>query len=225
LAQSLAAAWHNTIRCSREHNEHYAALVELDALFRTLIEHADDGAQRLAGAMLMRAHGSFLAAASLALGGQVAESYVVMRNVLHSALQGVYVAGDAERQRVWLGRSDDDQAEERMRMLFADDQMFAHLSEIDAATAAIFQRLEKRTIVRGEHPNAVASVGQNGRRPAAPVDASRAHLATDFKIQQMALRTAAQVGICALTLFYYVYGDQFREHGLDARLTKLRQGH
>jgi hypothetical protein len=41
----------------------------------------------------------------------------------------------------------------------------------------------------------------------------------------MALRTAAQVGICALSLFYYVYGEQFREQKLDARLAQLRHGH
>lgn len=223
LAHFLAAAWRNTVRSFSRQRAHYETLSEVDGVFRELIEHASESPERLAGSMLIRAHGSLLAASSLALSGQVAESYALMRNTLRSALHGVFLAGDAERQRIWVARADDDQAAERMRITFGNGPMLRHLRELDTATAGIYERLQQRTIDRGAHPNTYGSFAHNG--DAQPIDFTRAYLVTDDEVQRMALRTVAQVGICALSIFYYVYGDQYREHKLDARLAKLRQGH
>lgn len=225
LAHFFAAAWRNTVRSFSSQRAHYETLVEIDAVYRRLIEHAEDGAERLAGSMLIRAHGSFLSASSLALSGQIAESYALMRNSLRSALHGLFLAGDAERQRIWIGRNDDDAAAERMRATFSNGPMLRHLRDIDASTAGIFERLQQRTIDRGAHPNTFASFAQRENGESRSLDFSRAYLVTDDEVQRMALRTAAQVGICALSLFYYVYGDQFREQKLDARLAQLRHGH
>ena len=223
LAHFLAGAWRNTVRTfSREH-AHYEALAEIDAVFRQLVEHASQGTERLACSMLVRTHGSLLAASSLALSGQVAESYVLMRNALGSALQGIFLAGNAERQQIWIARADDDQAAELMQSTFADGSMLEHLRELDGTTAAIFERLYQRTIDRGAHPNAHGRFVHSGVDQ--PVDFARAYLITDDDVQRMALRSAAQVGICTLSMFYYVYGELYRAHKLDARLAKLRQGH
>jgi hypothetical protein len=223
FAHFLAAAWRNTVRSFSRQRAHYETLAEVDGVFRDLIGHVGDSPERLAGSMLIRAHGSLLAASSLALSGQVAESYALMRNCLRSALQGVFLAGDAERQRIWAARADDDQAAQRMRSTFAQGAMLDHLREIDAATAAIYERLQQRTIDRGAHPNAYGNFVHQADEQ--PVDFSRAYLVTDDEVQRMALRTVAQVGICVLSIFYYVYGDQYREQKLDGRLAKLRQGH
>lgn len=223
LAHFLAGAWRNTVRSFRREHAHYDALAEIDALFRQLVEHASQGTERLASSMLVRTHGSLLAASSLALSGQVAESYVLMRNSLSSALQGVFLAGDAERQQIWIARADNDQAAELMQSTFAAGSMLEHLRDLDAATAAICERLQQRTIDRSAHPNAHGPFVHTGDNQ--PVDFSRAYLITDDDVQRMALRSAAQVGICTLSMFYYVYGELYRAHKLDARLAKLRQGH
>ena len=110
-----------------------------------------------------------------------------------------------------------------MRVTFGNGPMLRHLRELDSATAGIYERLQQRTIERGAHPNTYGSFASNG--DAQPIDFSRAYLVTDDEVQRMALRTVAQVGICALSMFYYVYGEQYREQKLDARLAKLRQGH
>ncbi|MBL9164821.1 MAG: hypothetical protein JNL18_18985 [Planctomycetaceae bacterium] len=223
LAHFFAAAWRNTVRSFSRQRAHYETLAEVDGVFRELVEHAAESPERLAGSMLIRTHGSFLAASSLALSGQIAESYALMRNALRSALHGVFIAGDAERQRIWVARADDEQAAERMRAAFATGPMLRHLRELDAATSAIYERLQQRTIERGAHPNAYGTLAHNG--DAQPTDFSRAYLVTDDEVQRMALRTIAQVGICALSMFYYVFGDLYREQKLDARLAKLRHGH
>lgn len=223
LAHFLAAAWRNTVRSFSRQRAHYETLSEVDGVFRELVTHASESPERLAGSMLIRTHGSLLAASSLALSGQVAESYAMMRSALRSALHGVFLAGDDERQRIWGARADDDRAAEQMRVTFANGPMVRHLRELDAATAGIYERLQQRTIDRGAYPNANGNFAHNGDTQ--PVDFSRAYLVADDEVQRMALRSVAQVGICALSMFYYVYGDQYREHKLDVRLAKLRHGH
>ena len=108
LAHFLAAAWRNTVRSFSQQRAHYETLSEVDGVFRELVTHASESPERLAGSMLVRTHGSLLAASSLALSGQVAESYAMMRSVLRSALHGVFLAGNDERQRIWGARADDD---------------------------------------------------------------------------------------------------------------------
>jgi hypothetical protein len=223
LAHFLAAAWRNSVRSFRRERTHYDTLAEIDAVFRQLVEHAAENSERLAGSMLIRTHGSLLAASSLALSGQIAESYALMRTTLRSALHGVFLAGDAQRQQIWAARADDDRAAELMRTTFSTGPMLRHLRELDSSTAAIYERLHQRTIERGAHPNVHGPFINGG--DAQPTDFSRAYLVVDDDVQRMALRSAAQVGICALSMFYYVYSDLYREHKLDARLAKLRQGH
>lgn len=223
LAHFLAAAWRNTVRSFSQQRAHYETLSEVDSVFRELVTHASESPERLAGSMLIRTHGSLLAASSLALSGQVAESYAMMRSALRSSLHGVFLAGNDERQRIWSTRADDDRAAEQMRATFANGPMMRHLRELDAATAGIYERLQQRTIDRGAYPNAKGNFTHNG--DAQQVAFSDAYLVADDEVQRMALRSVAQVGICALSMFYYVYGEQYREYKLDARLSKLRHGH
>ena len=223
LARYLAAAWRNSVRTIRNEPALYDALAEIDGVFRRLVAHADESPERIAGAMLVRTHGSLLAASSLALGGQVAEAYALMRSALRSALLGVFIAGNDERQQIWVARADDDRAAERAQATFANGPMLRHLRDLDAATAGIYERLHQRTIERGAHPNVHGPIANDANEDS--IDFSRCYLVVEDDVQRMALRSTAQVGICTLSMLYYVFGDLYREYGLDGRLTKLRQGH
>jgi hypothetical protein len=225
LAEYLAAAWRNTVASRTSQRDHYLALVEVDELFRELIIAASDGDEQLAATMLVRTHGSFLAAASLALGGQVAEAYAMAQNALRSALRGLFLADNDERQKVWLNRHDNDQTADQMRELFAHDAMLQQLRDADAATAGIYERLHQRTIDRSMHSSIHGRPFKDSGGEVEGADFIDAYLVTGDEVQRMALRTLAQVGICTLSIFYYVYGDHFRERHLDSRLAKLRHGH
>jgi hypothetical protein len=201
----------------------FEPLADIDGVFRELVVHAGRSPERIAGAMLVRTHGSLLAASSLALGGQVAEAYALMRNALRSALLGVFIAGNDDRQQIWVARADNEQAADLMRATFATGPMLRHFRELDAPTAGIYERLHQRTIDRGAHPNVHGPFANES--DAELIDFSRFYLVVDDDVQRMALRSTAQVGICTLSMFYYVFGDLYREFKLDARLAKLRQGH
>lgn len=225
LAQFLAAAWRNTVNSFGAERQRYAALAEVDSVFRRLIENLADSPEHLSSTLVVRTHAAFLAAASLALSGQVAEAYVLLRQSLRAALQGLFVAGSPERQRFWASRNDDDDARRRMESEFSDAAMLSRLREVDAATAGIYQKLDQRTLDRSGHPNTFATLTRQTPADAAGNDFTRKYFVRDDDVRRSCLRSAVQVGICCLSIFFYVFGDEYRELELEAPINKLRQGH
>jgi hypothetical protein len=201
-------------------------LIEIDALFRHLVDNLAGHPEQLAAAMLMRTHGYFLGGVSLALSGMVAEAHALLNRSLRTCMDGVFVAGDAHRQRLWTNRQDDEASRQRMQAEFKSHRVRQRLVDLDPATAEACEKLLHRTADHSHHPNAYAAP----HRPEIADDADRAapdgeYFVHQGEVQRFCLRTAAQVGIACLSVFYYVYGDLYRELELPARLTKLRQGH
>lgn len=223
LAHFFAAAWRNTKLSIDRHREHFDTLSEVDVIFNVLTACSEDSPERVARSMLIQTHGALRAASLLALSGQVAESYSLMRTTLRSAMHGVFMAGDEDRQRIWLARVDDDRSADLKRATFANGLMLRHLRQLDAATAGIYERLHHRTIDRGLHANCHGGGSENHAGSSA--ESGCDDFALDDEVQRSALRSAAQVGICTLSMFYYVYGDLFRKYQLDDRLASLRHGH
>ena len=225
LAQFLAAGWRNTVRSFTGEAERYRTLAEVDAVFRALVGDAGVNKDRAPAGFLVRAHGAWLTTVSLGLSGQVAQAYAVMDYVLETALQGLYISGSPERQQLWLARNDDDAAEGRAHTMLDMEAALKRLHELDAATAQVYQKLQARAKDRAAHPNTYANLS----RPASPgaelADCKSEYFSCDNDIQRTCLRSIAQVGICVLTIFYYMFGERYRELGLGERITKLRQGH
>jgi len=225
LAQYLAAAWRNTVSAFTAERQRYRALVEIDGVFRQLVENLGVTPEHLSSTLLVRSHAAFLSTASLALSGQVAEAYALMRVTLEAALQGLFVAGNPERQKLWVGRSDDADARQRMHAEFTSDAMLRHLRDIDPATAGIYDKLRDRTIERGAHPKTFGALARKATGESAAIDFTREYFVCDDDVQRSCLRSAAQVGICCLSIFFYVFPNQYRAQELDVSITKLRQGH
>jgi hypothetical protein len=105
------------------------------------------------------------------------------------------------------------------------DASLAHLRELDPATATIIETLHERVLDRSGHPNTYANLSRPTSAELAVADLKREYFVCDDDVQRGCLRSAAQVGICALTTFYYVFGEQYRELQLGERINKLRHGH
>lgn len=221
LAHFLASAWRNTVYSFTAERERFRALAEVDAIYRRLVCDSGVNEERLSAAFLVRSHASFLAAASLGLSGQVAESYALMRTALEAALHGVYIGGDCERQQYWLRRIDDPASEARAAEMLDGEAPLAHLEKIDAETARVYQQLYARTIHRTTNPNTYANLARLTRG----TDITREYFVSGDDVQRSCLRSAAQVGICCLSMFYYVFGQRYRELELGQSINKLRREH
>ncbi len=226
LAQFLAAAWRNTVQAFNGESQQYGVIAEVDGIYRQLV--ADDElnkSQRFPATFLVRSHGSFIAAASLALSGQVAEAYVQLRAALETALHGLFIVDDAERQRMWISRNDDKAGLDVAHALFSGQAPLSNLQEIDPATAGVYQQLLARIIDRQSHPNTYAHSAQQSPTKSAGYDFAQNYFVRGDEVQRSCLRTVAQVGICCLTVFYYAFADRYRELQLDVKVKGLRKGH
>lgn len=225
LGKFLGAAHHNALATTANLRQQYDALATIDQLYSDMIENLSQSPEFVAGFLLVRTHSSFRGAACLSLSGQVAEAYVVLRSCLESALYGLYVAGDPNRQEVWLRRHDDEASRQCVRREFTIRNVLNHLQPIDSKTHDIAQSLYDRTIDYGGHPNERAVSTQIETE----TDGSRASFTAEYFLcgdlaQQVSLKSCAQIGICCLDIFYNVFRDRYRLLGIDERLDEIRRG-
>jgi hypothetical protein len=126
---------------------------------------------------------------------------------------------------LWVSRNDNEEAQQRVRIELGSGAPFEQLQQTDAATAGIYQTLLNRAIDRSRHPNTYANVGRQASGGAVGAELTREYFVCDDDVQRSCLRSAAQVGICCLSIFFYVFQERYRELGLDVSINKLRQGH
>ena len=226
LSQTLDVAHANARRTFANEREHCDALVEIDALFRDVLSSLKGNPELLAGALLLRTHSQYLGAVSMTLSGMVAEAYVLLNRMLKVALQGVFVAAHPERQQLWINRNNDDDAQALMQAEFKSQNLRRHFRKIDSSTLAICETLLRRTRDHSNHPNAYADHVRKAASTERPQFQRRRNTSsTDDEVLHYCLRSAAQVGICCLSIFFYVFPDEYRSAGIPDRLTKLRHGH
>jgi hypothetical protein len=189
-----------------------------------MIENLNQTPEFIAGFFLIRTHSSFRGAVRLCLSGQVAEAYMVLRGCLESALYGLYVTDDTDRQEIWLRRHEDEASRRRVQNEFTIRNVLNRLQAVDAKTHEIARQLYDRTIDYGGHPNERAI---NAQIKTESSD-SRADFTAEYFLcgdlpHKASLISAAQIGICCLDLFNNIFKDRYRILGIDDRLDELRR--
>ncbi len=225
LSRFIEDAYHNIFATSQNCRPQYNTLAAIDQVFCDIIYNLSQSPEFVSGFFLFRTHSSFRGAARMSLSGQVAETYMVLRSCLESALYGLYVAGDVNRQLIWLRRHDDDARRRHFRNEFTIRKVMDHLQSIDAKTHHIAQSLYDRTIDYGGHPN-VRAVNTQIKNES---DGSRAEFTAEYFLcgdlpHQVSLKSSAQIGICSLDVFYNVFRDRYQILGIDTRLDEIRNG-
>ncbi len=225
LSEMIDAAHAHARRTFALEPERCGALIDVDALFRSILGHLHETSELLAGAFLLKTHSLNIGAASLALSGLVAEAYALLDRAITTALQGVFVVAHPDRQQLWINRHDSDAARRLMQAEFSTRNLHRHLRQIDASTLEICKTLLRRTRDHRNHPNAYAATTPKPSAEAASWPTTRNYLVDDGEVQRFCLRSAAQVGICCLCVFFYAFPDEYRSAGVPDRLTRLRRGH
>ncbi len=224
LAKFLETSHRNVIVAFLKLRPKYDSLAALDRLFCDVTENLSQNPEFLSGFLLFRSHSAFRGASLACLSGTLAECYMLLRGSLESALYGLYVAGDTSRQEIWAQRHEDAASFHRMRGEFTISTVMNHLDSVDSATRGIAKQLYDRTIDFGGHPNQRAVSTQMKIK----TSASRLEFAHEYFVcgdvaHEYAMKSAAQVGICCLDMFYHVFRDIYRKVGVDKRLDDIRK--
>lgn len=203
----------------------YEKLAGIDRLYRKVIDNLSHSASWFAALFVLRSHSSYLAAARMALSGQVPETYLLLRGCLENAIYGFYIDRHPELRETWLRRHDDAEA---MKLVRKEFQIGPILSSVEAAhsnTGAIARTLYDRTIDYGAHPNerALSQVlGMNRGEGEVRFEVRYLMKGKDVAFG-LALKTCAQVGVCGLDLFYLVYPQRFDILAITDDLQQLKR--
>lgn len=223
LSEFIELARDHTFQTIAGLNSEYQRLVQIDSLFKRVQENLDFTKEWFAGLFLLRAHSSFLSAAGVVLGGQLPETYMILRGCIENSLYGLYLSRHKEDAEIWLKRNESQQMKKMVKDQFKNTTLLSFLKTIEPSLGDVADSLYERTIDFGAHPNQLAlttalRMEEKDSRTLLKI----AYISGDPLATQLCLKTTAQVGVLALSVFRNVFKERFDLLGITVELEKLK---
>jgi hypothetical protein len=224
LTRFLETAYRNRFATFDNKKVAFGRLANLDACFERMMTGWKDPHNFVSALLYIRSHAALRAACENAMAGQIAETFTQLRSCLEYAAYALHINQTPATGETWLRRHDSEAATKQMKSEFTVGKVRATIAKLDSKLAGIFADLYERTIDFGAHPNerAVTSSAMVTERLGARI-LTQLYLHTDGLQLDHGLKTAAQVGVCALMLLKMAFPDRFQSLGLDADLTALQR--
>jgi len=225
IARFFDAARSNEYATFANQTAEVSRLSDIDLGYRKAIAGVNHSKDWFAGFFLLRAHSNFLAACRLCWSAQIPESYALLRSCLENAVYGLYLAKHPESRETWLRRHDDAASKQKVKYEFKIGAMLKLATEIDAKEGSVAKLLYDRTIDSGAHPNELALMQTlQINKSADQIEFKSNYLDQDSVALRAAMKTTAQVGVCALSLFRAVYPERFDIMGVTDLLRHVKVG-
>ena len=202
----------------------FGLLVSIDRHFLNIASNLSRSASILSPLLLMRSHAFYRAASQLAAGGQIAESFCLLRACLECALYCLHIHKDEPLGEAWLRRHDDDSSRKLVRNEFAYGKLIHTLRDVDPKLGETVGILYERTIDFGGHPNERSITASTTMETTdGDIDLQQIYLHADSLSLDHGLKTSAQVGLGALYVLRHVFRERFDILGITSKLDELRQ--
>lgn len=224
LTDFLQTAEDNSVARFANRPNDFALLTEIDEIFRLVVDNLGNTPEWFEAFFLLRSHSAYLATVRLVASGQATESYATSRQCLEFALYGFYLFRHKNLQKEWLSRTESDEARDKVRRIFKTKDMFAQLNADDPKHGKAAKALYERTIDFGAHPNEQAVtttmrfVYEDKKRIMQAL-----YMHGDDNQTQIALKTAAQVGVTAICIFRNVFKDRYDIIGVTDKLDIIKK--
>jgi len=223
ITEFIDNARHNSIATYVNCRNEYNKLIDVDRIFRRLIDNLVNTKDWFVAFFLLRAHSAFLAGSHLAMAGQVVEAHASLRLCIENGLYGLYIYKNPESGETWLRRHDSDEMRKRVRDEFKIRPLLDTLAEFDKSEAMFAERLYSWCIDFGGHPNERAlSQCLIMDAKANTVRFDIVYLSGNEIVLRSCLKTAARVGASVLGMFYIVFKERFDILGLNELLKNAR---
>ncbi len=148
---------------------------------------------------------------------------MVLRGCIESALYGLYLSKNKNSHETWLNRHVSEKTLKLVKDEFKIVNLFAVLKTTDLETHDAAKILYDRTIDFGAHPNELALTSLLRKKEVDDlVQFDLLYLSGDTPAFRLALKTTAQIGLCALLIFKNVYSERFSLLGIDEKLSSLK---
>ena len=198
-------------------------LIELDGYYFKIASNLDHPTDMLAPLFFMRSHAAFRAGCQLASGGQIVETFGVLRACLECALYGLHIHANESLGEKWLQRHDNAESLGTMKREFLHVNVMRTLRNEDKPLCEVIESLYQQTIDFGGHPNERAITGSmlmesNDKQ----ITYQQIYLHGDSLSLEHGLKTAARVGLSSLYILRRVFRERFDILGITNGLDKLR---
>jgi hypothetical protein len=225
LSQFLQLAYNNQLVTAGRKPAPFYRLTAIDGLFLRIAQHIINPRNPTATNLFYRAHSAFRAACATAMAGQVTETFVLTRSCLEYAAYALHIQENPGYDLVWWARNQSAKHKKAAITSFALGRLRETIEKHDKRLAAVFDELYERTIDFGAHPN------QSGVASSLSIDEGpervaivQAYLHADGLQMDHALKTTAQVGICALRITQFMMPDKFMLLGVQDGIRHAENG-
>ena len=199
-------------------------LIKIDRCFQTVAEHLTgiDDHKGFPALMFIRSHAAYRAACEHAMAGQVAETFPMIRACLEYAGYGLHMDRNHALVGTFLRRGDSQDAKNAVRRSFHITQVRQTIENANQDVGQVFHWLYENSIDLGAHPNELSLLGS--LELGAPGSVRSKYFHADGTALDLALKSSAQTGVCALDVLREVFKQRFALLGVSADLDALRQG-
>ena len=223
LTAHVDVAISNMVATTVNNTTEYPLLMELDSCYEAVIRGLTDPPGFLEGFFLMRSHVAFRAGCMLAMSGHNTETFPIVRNCLEYALYALHVNRNSGLAEVWLRRHENKSTEAKVRQVFKHSKIMKTLEEVDPHNFKVAGSLYQRTIDFGGHPNERAiTSSMEVKKGEGSHHYMQDYLSGGTMVHRHALKSSAQIGLCALLVFENIFQERLENVGVGARLRALK---
>ncbi|MDB4912734.1 MAG: hypothetical protein JWM95_378 [Gemmatimonadetes bacterium] len=225
LTKFIELARQHAFGTFRNLKDETASISAIDATFIALIEGWMNLGNPIVAGLAVRSFSAFRAAIQLAMSGQLAEAYMVMRGCLEHALYGNYIDLNPASWEIWSQRRKSDEARKLCVKTFAGRNIFAAIRGRSSVVGEIAGGLYERTIDFGAHPNemAVGTSMEVTEQADGGLVFGYSYLSGDGLPLRLCLKSAAQTGLIVLDIFTLVFPERSAETAIQARLAPIKR--
>lgn len=199
-------------------------LIQIDGLFHRFLVGAINPRPFYPMTFMLRAHSAYRAGVGAVMAGQLYESQALLRLCLEHAAYGFYIGADKDRMERWLRRGDSDEHRKGLRKEFHNDKIRAYIQGHAPVICDQFDHLYNLLIEFGAHPNEQGySLNSTITKVKGDVHFNAIYLQENGPPLDLAMRTAAQVGLWPLHLMQLLYAPRYELLGIRAELDELRR--
>jgi hypothetical protein len=217
--------WNNSIAVAGNKNVIAQRLANVDEIFGDFqkVVRLENISQLVPTLLFLRAFSAHRAGVMVSL-CLPTDGYALQRSCLENAGYARLIADDERLSESWLRRDDNEESKKLIRRTFTQTAIRDSIAAKDTKLSEVYQALYERSIDFGAHPNekAVTSSLVKGSLKTKTVQFKL--LTGDGVALDHSLRSAAQVGICALKVIGTIFKTQFDNEGFSARIDQASQG-
>ena len=224
LSERFKEAQDNERASARNLPGHYDLLKRLHEFYKDIQEALEKDPQHpeldYSRALIVRTHGSLFAALRVVMGGQVLESYPLLRGAIERAWYALHMADDPRRIPIWRDRhTNPPQSVSKCRNEFSAKNIYEKThKKLDPTTADELWEIYELLIDYGGHPN-IREIAET------VIETGTGHgiafLYPEPKLMDWAVKMAIRTTVLILKTFQLIYPSRFEMMNFDRRLNEF----